>query len=82
MSSRIVDGYNAAKGVIYEVKYGYASLSHFIQSEIERDVFLMSSGQVKAVEWHFFVSQVTGNGGASSPLLKALANAGIKVVFH
>ena len=82
MSNRIVDGYNEAQGIIYEVKYGYASLSSFIQSEIIRDVYLMQSGQVNSVEWHFFISNITGRGGPSAPLLEALLNAGIKVVFH
>ena len=82
MSNRIVDGYNATKGIIYEVKYGYTSLSKFVQSEIERDLYLIQSGQVKSAEWHFFVSMATGKGGPSGPLLKALSEAGIKVYFH
>ena len=83
MSNRIVDGFNSATGVIYEVKYGAASLSQFIQSEIARDVWLRANdASVKAIEWHFYVSQATGAGGPSGPLLEALAEAGIKVVFH
>ena len=82
MSNRIVDGYNEAKGTIYEVKYGAVSLSKFIQSEIERDIYLMQTGRIKFVEWHFFISNITGKGGPSGPLLEALLNAGIKVVYH
>ena len=82
MSNRIVDGYNKTKGIIYEVKYGYVALSKFVQTEIERDIYLVQSGQVNSVEWHFFVSNVTGKGGPSGPLLEALLNAGIKVIFH
>ena len=83
MSSRIVDGFNKSKGIIYEVKYGCASLSQFVQSEIARDVWLRANNAaVKTIEWHFYRSQATGLGGPSAPLLKALLDAGIKVVFH
>ena len=82
MSARIVDGYNESSGIIYEVKYGYAALSQFVQTEIQRDIHLIQNGVVKGVEWHFFISQVTGKGGPSTPLLDALLEAGIKVVFH
>lgn len=83
MSNRIVDGFNRSRGIIYEVKYGYVSLSSFVQSEITRDAWLKANNcLVKSVEWHFYVSQTTGKGGPSEPLLKALFDAGIKVVFH
>ena len=82
MSNRVVDGYNASTGIIYEVKYGYAALSQFIHTEVQRDAYLLQQGKVNAVEWHFFISQVTGKGGPSTPLLEALLEAGIKVVFH
>lgn len=39
--NRIVDGYNKWTGVIYEVKYGYASLSVPIQSKLQRDAWLV-----------------------------------------
>ena len=83
MSSRIVDGFNRAKGIIYDVKYGYASLSQFIQTEIARDVWLRANDPlVKIIEWHFYKSLTTDLGGPSEPLLKAVLEAGIKVVFH
>ena len=82
MSNRVVDGYNAGKGIIYEVKYGYASFSQFVQTEVQRDAYLLQTGQVSSVEWHFFVSQITGKGGASGPLIEALKEAGIKIVYH
>ena len=40
------------------------------------------AGESITLEWHFFTSQQTGLGGPSAPLLKALFDAGIKVVFH
>ena len=82
MSNRIVDGYDASSGIIYEVKYGYASFSQFVQTEVQRDAYLLQTGQVSSVEWHFFVSQITGKGGASGPLIEALKEAGIKIVYH
>jgi len=42
----------------------------------------VKSGKVKSVEWHFFVSNKTGKGGPTQPLLDALIDAGIKVVYH
>ena len=80
--NRIVDAFNSAKRVIAEAKYGYQGLSQFIQTEIARDAWLLETKQVKAVEWHFYVSQITGKGGPSGPLLQALLEAGIKVIFH
>lgn len=78
----MVDAYNKTKGIIAEAKYGYQGLSKFIESEIARDTWLMLTNQVKSVEWHFYVSAVTGKGGPSGPLLKALLEAGIEVIFH
>lgn len=63
MSPRIVDGYNTETGIIYEVKYGLVSKTDFILSELERDIYLLLTDQVKAVEWHFFMSQITDKGG-------------------
>ena len=82
MANRIVDGFNATTRTIYEVKYGYASLTEFIKTEIQRDLYLLQSGQAKFAEWHFFVSQATGKGGPSGPLRQALEEAGIKIVIH
>jgi RHS repeat-associated protein len=80
--NRIVDAYNSTKRIIAEAKYGYQGLSEFIKTEIARDAWLLETGRVKAVEWHFYVSQVTGKGGPSGPLLEALLEAGITVIFH
>lgn len=78
----MVDGYNKIDGIIYETKYGKASLSEFIKTEIERDALLLKNGEVNKVEWHFFVSEKTGKGGPTKPLLEALFEAGIEVVYH
>ena len=66
----------------YEAKYGYTCLTQFIQNQIAKDIYLLQSGYVDYVEWHFFWSDVSNSGGASQQLIQALINAGIKVVFH
>ena len=77
---RIIDSYS--KNVIREAKYGYQSLSKFIQNEINKDVWILNNTSVKSIEWHFYWSEVSQTGGPSGPLLKELTNRGIKVFFH
>ena len=79
---RIVDAYNPQVKLIAEAKYGYASLSSQIQKEIAKDKWLLDNEIVNKVEWHFFISKVTGKGGLSKSLRKALEEAGIKIVEH
>ena len=79
---RIVDAYNPLNEVIAEAKYGYVSLTQFIEQQISKDAFLLQNNVVSSVEWHFFKSQVTGLGGPSDPLLKRLLEEGFKVIFH
>ena len=79
---RIVDAWNTCERVIGEAKYGYTCLTRFIELQIEKDVWLLENGVVQAVEWHFYASQVTGQGGASQPLIDALLEAGFTVFFH
>ena len=77
---RIIDSYS--KNIAREAKYGYQGLSQFIQDEINKDAWLLKTGRVKAVEWHFYLSQVTSKGGPSAPLLKELLEKGFKVIYH
>ena len=77
---RIVDSFS--RNIAREAKYGYQGLSQFIQNEINKDAWLLRHGYVKAVEWHFYVSQVTSKGGPSAPLLKELLAKGFKVIYH
>lgn len=79
-AKRIVDSYS--KNVIREAKYGYQSLSKFIQNEINKDVWILNNTFVKSIEWHFYWSQVSNSGGPSRPLRRALEEAGIKIVEH
>lgn len=64
-------------GVAHESKVGYITLTKDIQTQIAKDVELISTGQVKSVKWTFFESPTTGKAGASKPLMDALNNAGI-----
>lgn len=79
---RIVDAYNPSTKTIAESKYGYASLSKFIETEVERDAFLLKNNQVKVVEWHFYVSKATGLGGPSEALKEKLIENRINIVLH
>lgn len=78
-SKRIVDSYS--KNVIREAKYGYQSLSKFIQNEINKDVWILNNTSVKSIEWHFYWSKVSQTGDPSGLLLKELTNSGIKYFF-
>lgn len=69
-------------GVANESKVGYWSFTSSVQTQIAKDVELMNSGVVNGVNWHFFTSPVTGLGGLSQPLLKALQSSGIGVIVH
>ena len=82
MGNRVVDAYNASTGVIAEAKYGYQTYSSFIQSEIARDAYLLQSGAVTEVQWHFYYSQVSQTIGGSYNLIRALLDAGIQVFYH
>ena len=82
LGNRVVDAYNTATGVIAEAKYGYQAFSSFIQSEVARDAWLLQSGAVNEVQWHFYYSQVSQTIGGSYNLIRALLDAGIHVIFH
>ncbi|MFR2542177.1 MAG: hypothetical protein ACLS8P_09275 [[Eubacterium] siraeum] len=79
-AKKIVDSYS--KNVIREAKYGYQSLSKFIQNEINKDVWILNNTSVKSIELHFYWSQDSNSGGPSRPLRRALEEAGIKIVEH
>ena len=79
---RVVDAYNATTRVIAEAKYGYQAYSSFIQSEVARDAYLLQSGAVTEVQWHFYYSQASQTIGGSYNLIRALLDAGIQVFYH
>ena len=82
MGNRVVDAYNTSTRIIAEAKYGYQAYSAFIQSEIARDAWLLQSGAVSEVQWHFYYSQVSQTIGGSYQLIHALLEAGIQVFYH
>ena len=81
-NKRIWDAYNPLTKTAAESKYGYASLSKFIQSEIDRDIYLRNMEVVDNIEWHFYVSNVTGKGGPSEALKNKLIENRINIVLH
>jgi hypothetical protein len=52
-----------------------------LQSQ-QPDQALRADGKVQSVEWHFFVSPLTGRVGPSPTLLEALTEAGIPFHIH
>ena len=74
--------YNKSSRLIAEAKYGYQSFSHFIQTEVTRDAWLLETHQVDSVEWHFYISAMSETGGLSDSLFNALGEAGIIVIYH
>jgi len=77
---RYVDRF--AERVAHESKVGYQSLTPKIGLQIAKDADLLQSKKVVGVTWHFFQSPVTGQGGASHPLLKELEKNGINIISH
>ena len=47
-----------------------------------KDAYLLRTGAVRKVVWHFFVSEHTGKGGPNESLLNLLKEAGIEIMFH
>ena len=82
MGNRVVDAYNTTNNVIAEAKYGYQAFSSFIQTEVARDAWLLQSGTVSEVQWHFYCSEASQSIGGSYPLSRALRDAGIQVFYH
>lgn len=66
-----------------ESKVGYTTLTKTTSRQIAKDAELLQNDPaVTDVVWHFFQSPVTGQGGASGPLIEALQGAGIKYILH
>ncbi|MDP3230428.1 MAG: hypothetical protein Q8N13_20990, partial [Acidovorax sp.] len=70
----VLDGVTAI-----ESKVGRTSLSAAVRQELARDIKLLRSGQIDAVEWHFFPSPTTGFGGPTGPLRAKLNKFGIPI---
>mgnify|MGYP003416734504 FL=1 len=79
---RIID---VVKGRIgYEAKVGFVSYGQRVLDQIAKDaeIVALRINDLTAYEWHFLRSAATGQIGADPRVLQALAEAGIKVVFH
>jgi RHS repeat-associated protein len=63
-------------GWAVEVKTGKTSLNDRTKTEIQKDDYLDTHGEVKGVMWVFVESPVTGKSGPTKPLRDALNKAG------
>ena len=80
LGKRIVD--QLVDNSANESKVGYKFLDSKTTTQIAKDRELLNTGQVGDYTWHFFISPVTGKGGASGPLRDALKSGGINYVEH
>jgi len=78
---RIVDQL-APGDIANEAKVGYTTLDASTALQVSKDAELLQTKAVNGVTWNFYTSPVTGQGGPSATLLKALTNAGIEVIVH
>ncbi|WP_232446110.1 filamentous hemagglutinin N-terminal domain-containing protein [Burkholderia ubonensis] len=79
--TRIVDQL-APGNIANEAKVGYTSFDVDTALQVAKDAELLKTGAVNGVTWNFYTSPVTGRGGPSPKLLKALTDAGIKVIIR
>lgn len=79
VGDRVVDVLDS-DGIAHDAKYYVNSPGY--KEQIQKDVELIRSGQVKGVVWHFFYIEKEGKYGASKAMLKALEENGIMVVYH
>lgn len=75
LGGRRIDAYLVEHRIAIESKIGYQSLTKRIRVEIEKDEYLIASGQLQAVYWLFYAA-------SSSPLLARLKSSPIKVASH
>ena len=80
MGGRYIDQF--ANGIAHESKVGYTTLSERIKKQILKNAELIESKAINGAHWHFFKSGVTGDGGASQPLLDFLIEHGIQYTIH
>jgi hypothetical protein len=75
-----------------EAKEGYRELDQPTILQLHKDVFLRAKGpfkdkdgivrQCRALEWHFFISPITGQCGPSPDLVKVLKRLKVRCVKH
>jgi hypothetical protein len=69
-------------GVARESKVGRTSLTDFTRNQIDNDVYLRGKGEFDSVEWYFFDSSVTGQGGPTKQLKAYLDSRNIPVYLN
>jgi len=67
-----------------ETKVGRTYLTKDVRRQLARDIKILRSRKHKidSIQWEFFESSVTGQGGPSGPLLEKLGKLGINVNIH
>ncbi len=85
MGKRRVDVFK--NEVAHESKVGRVSNTSTFRTQVRKDAELLSSGQVKGVEWHLYDSPVTGQGGLTTPAQQFINkmmkdNPNFKVTYH
>ncbi len=63
-----------------ESKVGRTSLTQRVRQELARDIKILRSGQLDAIQWIFTRSQVTGKTGPTGSLRALLEKYGIEIV--
>jgi hypothetical protein len=69
-------------GVARESKVGRTSLTDFTRNQIDNDVYLRQTEQIRSAEWYFFDSSQTGQGGPTKQLKAYLDSRGIPVYLN
>lgn len=71
-----------ANGIARESKVGYVSYSRSIINQIEKDAYLVNTGQINGAHWHFFISSASNTLGADRKVLDLLDAKGIPYTLH
>ena len=66
----------------HEAKTSYTAYTNFVKSQIQKDVELLQSKQIKNCTWHFYRSPKTGRVGPSKRLRKALEENNINIKIY
>ncbi|MDE6580965.1 MAG: DUF4225 domain-containing protein, partial [Duncaniella sp.] len=82
LGRRDVDVHVSETRTAIEDKTGEVCLSPRIQSQANKDISLLKSGQVNSVQWQFYPSPITGKVGPTKPLEQFLQqnNIGITII--
>ncbi len=78
----VLDGATAIESKVGRTYLGTSGVGKttVVRQELARDIKMLRSGQVEAVEWHFSPSPTTGKVGPTGPLREKLNKYGITIV--